>query len=327
MTIPLITADEIAIICPTKDRPDKVVRLLGCIVASQLKPAQVLIADGGHNLKPITKPFEDRLNITCLYCPEAGQVLQRNFAHLHLDASIKLVIHLDDEITFAEDALGNMLDFWNGEHNKAGKPLGGASFNLVDIPCRKNSIFRKMMLISTEPKGGVNAAGYGPPFCPADDTMAVSWLLGGATVWRRDILNKHKHPMSFKTRWAGGEDLMFSYPLRSSHRLMVVKHAVMYYNDTDDETTFRQGVFFGISRTLINYYFVSQQKELSILAFLWMNFGLLFGQLALGSRYNRFGFFIGQLEGLTRVLFSLISLKPRKDAAMRLAMSLANRKR
>ena len=327
MTIPPITADEIAIICPTKERPDKVARLLGCIADSQLKPGQVLIADGGHNLKPITKPFEDRLNVTCLYCPRWGSVLQRNFAYQHLSPSIKLVIHIDDEITFEDDSLGNMLDFWNGDHNKVGKPLGGASFNLADIPRQKNSIFRKMMLVSAEPKGAVTAAGYGAPYCPADDTMAVSWLLGGATVWRRDILDSYKHPMSFESHWAGSEDVMFSYPLRLNYRLMVVKNALMYYNDTNNEKKFNHGIFFFFFCVLSRYYFVCHTKELSTLAFLWMTIGAMLGQAILGSRRNRLGLFIGQLEGLTRVLFSLISLKPRRDTALRLAISLAKRKR
>ncbi len=326
MIIPPINADEIAIICPSKNRPNKVAQLLRCIANSKMIPGQVLIADGGHNLKPITKPFEDRLNITCLYCPEMGQVLQRNFAYQHLKPSIRLVIHIDDKITFENDALSIMLDFWNDEQNKPGKPLGGASFNLINLPVQKNSIFRKIMFLSTEPKGTVTAAGYMSSFCPADKTMEVDWLLGGGTAWARDIIDNHPHPMSFEIPWAAGEDVMFSFPLRKDYRLMVAANAIMQYNDTIDEKSFRHGIFFGVSRIFAGYFLVCHNK-LSTLAFLWMSFGLLFGQLVLGSRRNRFGLFIGQLEGIIRVLFSLISLKPRLENSKRLAMSLAHRKR
>ncbi len=332
MTIPPITIDQVAIICPTKDRPDKVTQLLNSIAKSTVHPAQVLIADGGHNLKPITKAFEDRLNITCLYCPEAGQVLQRNFAHRHLAPAIRLVIHIDDDITVEKNGFSNMLDFWNDEHNKTGKPLGGAAFNLVDLPMHKNSIFRKIMFLETEPKGMITAGGSNTPLYPTHANVAVNWLLGGATVWRRDILDSYKHPMSFATRWATSEDVMFSYPLHTSHRLMVVESAVMYFNDAYNELNFRQGVFYGVSGVLMRYFFVCQHRELSTLAFLWMSLGIMLGQLyraIMGGGYNPLGLFVGHLEGVTRVLFSLITTLPRgrKNAAMRLAMRLAERKR
>ena len=44
-----ITEKNVAIICPTKNQPDKVLRLVG-IVQLDEKPYQVIIADGGHNL-------------------------------------------------------------------------------------------------------------------------------------------------------------------------------------------------------------------------------------------------------------------------------------
>ena len=84
----LITAKNVAIICPTKNQPNKVVRLLTSISALHEKPHQIIVADGGHNLKPIIAPFSKKLQITCLYCPEVGQILQRNHAHKHLKKKI-----------------------------------------------------------------------------------------------------------------------------------------------------------------------------------------------------------------------------------------------
>lgn len=89
MTLPDITPDQIAVICPTKDQPEKVKRLLTCLAASTIKPGQVLIADGGHNLRPVIKVYKDYLNLTCLYCPKVGQVLQRSYAHSKFLSKIK----------------------------------------------------------------------------------------------------------------------------------------------------------------------------------------------------------------------------------------------
>ncbi len=335
MTLPLITPEQIAIICPTKDRPGKVKRMLKSIVESTVHPGQVLIADGGHNLAPITKTFEDILNITCLYCPEPGQILQRNFAHQHLNAAIRLVIHMDDDITTEKATLSNMLTFWNDEQNKTpNKPLGGVSFNLVDLPVRKNSIFLKALFLSTEPVGSVSVAGGNARLCPTYENIEVEWLLGGATAWARDVIDGHKHPMSFKTRWATCEDVMFSYPMRSSYRMMVAASATMLYNDEYNQLNLRQGIFYGVSDILMRYYFICQHQNLSALAFLWMNLGVAGGYLACaitgkgrGKPLHNLGLSIGHFEGLIRVIFSLISSKDQLEHAKRLAISLAKRKR
>lgn len=329
MTLPDITPDQIAVICPTKDQPKKVKRLLTCLAASTIKPGQVLIADGGHNLKSVVKPFATALNLTCLYCPQAGQILQRNHAHNKLNPEIKLVIHLDDDITFDKDALGVMLDYWNAqdEHNANTpnyKPLGGASFNLVDIVPLQSSFIRTLFFLSTEPKGHVSTAGYAAPFCPANKTHEVEWLIGGATVWQRELIDLHRHPMSFSTRWAVCEDLMFSYPLRQTHRLMVVHDAVMMHNDTYSQMSFKQGIFYGISSVVMRYHFIRQHHSLHTLAFIWMTLGVLAGQLALGLMGSRrhLGLFIGGIEGLGRAIWTSIR---RRDSTP-LAMSMNHRK-
>ena len=104
-----ITAQNVAIICPTKNQPDKVLRLLESIVQLDEKPHQVIIADGGHNMEPILTKFTEQLNLICLYCPKAGQILQRNYAHKYLDKNIQLVLHLDDDITLDHDSLRKMI--------------------------------------------------------------------------------------------------------------------------------------------------------------------------------------------------------------------------
>lgn len=319
-----ITPDQIAVICPTKDQPEKVKRLLSCLTASSVKPGQVLIADGGHNLKPITTPFEKALNLTCLYCPEAGQILQRNYAHSKLGPNIALVIHIDDDISFDQDALKVMLDFWNHK-DQTQKPLGGASFNVVDISRLKPSLFRTIFFLGTEPKGHVSKAGYAAPFCPSDKTHEVEWLLGGATVWRRDVIDNHRHPMSFPTRWAVCEDLMFSYQLRQDYQLMVVHDAKMRHNDTYSEMSFKQGLFYGVSSVIMRYHFNRLNQNLSFLAFIWMTLGVLAGQALRGiiGSPRHLGLFVGGIEGLMRAILNKATFQDSTG----LAKSLAKRKR
>ena len=166
-----ITGRNVAIICPTKNQPEKVLRLLESIAQLNEKPHQVIIADGGHNLKPITTAFTADLNLICLYCPEAGQILQRNHAHKHLDKNIQLVLHLDDDVTLDHESLGKMIIFWNEEAQKSASPLAGVSFNIKDAPQLHSSAARNLFFLRTKPAGHVSIAGYAAPLTHTQTNM------------------------------------------------------------------------------------------------------------------------------------------------------------
>lgn len=320
MTFQIITPKNLAVICPTKDQPEKIKRLMACFARSHVKPAQIIIADGGRNLKSIIHPFKKILNCVCLDCPEPGQILQRNFAHSHLLQSIKIVIHIDDDITFGQDALGRMLDFWNKPTDSQLKPLAGVSFNLKNVPVAQNSPFRKLFFLSTEPRGCVSRSGYASPFCPASETHEVNWLLGGATAWSREVIDNHKHPMSFSTRWAVCEDLMFSFPLRKTHRMVVVHDAMMKHNEAYITMSFNQSFFYGASSVIMRYHFVQQNQCLSMAAFLWMSLGVLAGHLAIGvfGSIRHLGLCSGGAKGLIEVLVNYLMQRDSRSLAKKL---------
>lgn len=303
-----ITAQNVAIICPTKNQPDKVLRLLGSITQLDEKPHQVIIADGGQNLQPILTRFTEQLNLICLYCPKAGQILQRNHAHKYLDKNIQLVVHLDDDITLNHDSLRKMIFFWNKESKNQATPLAGASFNIKDAPELRSSILRNLFFLQTKPAGYVSKAGYAAPFAPTKANMQTSWLLGGATAWSRSIIETCPHPINFPTKWAVCEDLMYSYPLGRKYRLMVVADANAYHNETYSKMTFRQGMFYGLSGAIMRYHFVSQSPGLKFWAFSWMSFGLILGNLCKGvmNSPRHLGLCFGITLGLSRVLVANI---------------------
>ena len=150
------------------------------------KPYQVIIADGGHNLEPILSAFVEQLNLVCLYCPEAGQILQRNHAHKYLDKNIQLVLHLDDDITLDHDSLRKMIIFWNKESQNKAVSLAGVSFNIKNAPQLQPSAVRKLFFLQTKPAGHVTLAGYAAPYAP---TRRIANLLVG---WRcNSVVKRH----------------------------------------------------------------------------------------------------------------------------------------
>ena len=140
--------------------------------------------------------------------------------------------------------------------------------------------------------------------------MQTSWLLGGATAWSRDIIEKHQHPINFRTRWAVCEDLIYSYPLSRKYRLMVAADANAYHNETYSEMSFRQGIFYGLSGAIMRYHFVRQNPDLKTLAYIWMTIGVIIGNLGRGlfGSPRHLGLCFGGVEGLVRaIVCSLIN--------------------
>ena len=299
-----LTANDLAIICPTKDNPEKITNLLENISTYTVKPNKIIIANGGKTLFNILKPFSKKLNLAELSCPEAGQVLQRNYALAHLDKSIKLIAYLDDDILLENDAIEKMLAFWNKQADAEKTELAGVSFNLVNAPLPTESLLRCIFFLNNKNRGHVLNSGYAVPFVPALQPSQTSWLIGGATVWSHEILIEHPHPINFPTKWAVCEDLIYSYPLSHDYRLMIAADATAYHIDRYNEMTFEQGRFYGLSGTIMRYHFVRQHPELKVWAFIWMTLGIILGNLARGWSGNprHLGLFFGCSEGLARTI-------------------------
>lgn len=314
----LITEDQVAVICPTKDQPQKVERLLDSICNLKSAPNQIIVADGGHNLKPLTDRFSKSLNITCLYCPEPGQVLQRNYAQKFLLDEIRLVLHIDDDNTFEPDALFELLNFWNHESNsKHDKQLAGVSFNVVDLPTKHNSYFRRLFFLGTKPEGTVSMSGYARPFLPTDKNRKTSWLLGGSTAWSRDVLTHNPHPIDFQTKWAVCEDLIYSYPLSKSYRLLVAKNAIAYHNETYEAMAFNKAIFYGNSSVILRHFFIAHHQNFNIFAFIWMTIGIAMGHVCfaiLGNKRHA-GLLVGTITGLSKVIVSILLKKSKRQEA------------
>jgi hypothetical protein len=267
-----------------------------------------LIADGGHNLEPLVNTFAGRLNVSCLYCPEPGQILQRNYARRYLTQNIQLVAHVDDDITFEPDAFREILLFWNKQSQSNDGTIAGVSFNVIDMDPTPSGVFREIFFMSSQPAGTVACSGYARPYLPATLDLSVDWLVGGVTLWSRDVLCANPHPLSFRTRWAVCEDLIFSYPFRNSHKMFVCSKAIAYHDEGYGEMGFNISVFYGVSSVVMRYHFVARHKELNHLAFIWMTIGIILGHSfagVCGSRRGQ-GLALGMLRGLIWIGLSRI---------------------
>ena len=68
---------QIAVLIPTRNRPEKIAKLLDSLRSSTIKPNQIIIVASGEDIKNHLKPFEDSFEITYQYTQIMGQIAQK----------------------------------------------------------------------------------------------------------------------------------------------------------------------------------------------------------------------------------------------------------
>ena len=290
-----VKSSQITIIIPTKNRLNQLNALLTSLTLQTYKVGHIIVADGGENANNVVKNFINDLPIVCIDCPVKGQIAQRNHALSFLKKNQEMVAYLDDDLQLDSLAFKEILDFYN---SFAKKP-GGVSFNITNLHPQKNSIFRQLFFMSLNPAGNVQRSGYNAPITNVQRNEKVKWLLGGATLWRRDILENNKVD-KVNLSWAVCEDLIFSYPISKYEQLYVCAKAKTLHIDDKVYLTYFDTLKKSKIGTLRRYEFVCQNIELSKILFFWMLIGQILGRIFLLPKNikEELGYLIGTIQGL-----------------------------
>lgn len=288
------TPREIALIIPTKDRPEKISHLLESLAGQRIRCGRIIIVDGGESVEGIVMRFSDTLPVEYYQCHPPGQIRQRNMAISLLDDRTPLVCFLDDDIVLEPLALESMISFWN----KTEPDTAGVSFNIVN----KHSTFpawAKAVIKTIFPQGRVLCSGYNISIEDVSTDLKTQWLCGGATVWRQEILKKYSNK-EISSRWATCEDVIFSYPIGKRFSLYVCADAKVRHEHIYDHKTKMKYRYYGRTVILWRFFFVESHVELSRMFFLLMAsaeiaFRLIIGMLLFRKRY--FQYAMGQIEG------------------------------
>jgi glycosyltransferase involved in cell wall biosynthesis len=306
-----LSANEICVITPTFNRNQQLNKLLETLAQQTAPVGSILIADGTGNANALVANYKKKLPVRCLDCPVAGQIPQRNFAIKELPDDCKVVIYFDDDIQLEFNAIEEMVKFWN---NQSSIPAG-VSFNILNMPEQPDNIFRHIFYMATKPQGKVWRSGYSSPIANVEKNMTSEWLPGGATAWRKDVLETYSIP-DIASKWAVCEDLIFSYPVGKNEPLFVCKKAKVKHIDDITILGFYKCLDRGKNTVLWRSFFVSINHDLSVLLFFWMNIGLLFGYgiRSINGGRDQLGYLLGTLLGLVSSLHSMLFRRNIRDA-------------
>ena len=212
--------NKIAFVIPTKDRPDDLTVMLRSLVRQTRRPDQVIVVDGSRpDIRHVVDKYPE-LKITYVQVYPPSLAKQRNAGMQKLRSDITLAGYLDDDLELEHDAIEKMLSFWRN----ASAEYGGAVFNIVNSPMPKWTWLKSLFYVDNVVPGRVLPSGFTSILGHQKSDIDTDWLCGGATVWRREIIENYPYD-----EWYIGtgymEDVDFSFKVREKYRLALVSAA------------------------------------------------------------------------------------------------------
>lgn len=272
--------NKLAIIIPTKNREYELERLISSFSVQQYMPEQIIIVDAS--------PFSNERIMESHSLPityinkNSGISEARNIGISLLQSNIDLVCFLDDDVVLEENALSEMMSFWE----KAGPDVGGCSFiitNQVQKAGTGKTFFKRLFFMESKRRryGEVLSSGFNyDPYDPEMKLTYTDWLSGGVTVWRSNIFHEYSFDEWF-SGYGAYEDVDFSYRVGKEYKLVVNPNArVQHLMDTKK---IGNNIRIGKKEVLNRLYFVKKHPELSVIRSLWASMGELFSYVKSGN--------------------------------------------
>lgn len=211
---------SLAFVIPTKDRGEDLRRMLASLVAQTRLPDQVIVVDGGGTAVSWCAAEFAELQIDYVRLLPPSLSAQRNAGMAILRPEITHAGYLDDDVVLEFDAVCEMASFWGA----AGLEVGGAAFNVVNGSLSSEPVPRRRLGGDGGGSGRVAPSGFVHELGEVRENLETDWLCGGATVWRREVIEKYSYD-----NWFQGtgfmEDVDFSFCVHERYRLFVVAAA------------------------------------------------------------------------------------------------------
>ena len=212
---------KISFVVPTKDRPEDLAKLLASIAVQTCKPDQIIVVDGSEPaVRYVVDRFSSALPIDYVRVFPPSLAKQRNAGMAVLHADTTLGGYIDDDIVLEPEAVERMLAFWDS----APADVGGAAFNITNNPRAPWQWIKRVFEVDHPVPGIVMRSGFPSSISYQEKSIETDWLYGGATVWRREVIERFPYD-EWYIGTGFGEDVDFSFNVREHYRLILVGDA------------------------------------------------------------------------------------------------------
>ena len=253
------TSQDICVLTPTKNRPNKIINLLNSLSEQTKKVGRIIIVGSGENIEKIVMGYLGILPVEYYHSEISGQIRQRKLGVTMLTNNTKLVATLDDDIILERDAIEENIKFWNTTDDQT----AGIGFNIINMTKHSYSIVKEFSYLSTYKPGSVLTSGYTTSLVNVHEDIKTMWLNGGASIWLQHILIEGIHKKSIDSIWAPCEDVMFSYPIGKVKNLFICNNSKVVHDDTISYNSIYDAFNRGRLLSLWTFEFVKQNSELN----------------------------------------------------------------
>jgi GT2 family glycosyltransferase len=308
---------RVSVLIPTRNRPQKIMRLLASLEQSSVKPSQIIIVASGEDIEQQIEIYRKNLNITYFHTEVAGQVAQKKLGISLLNGDIDWCIFLDDDLLVGRQAIEFALKEVNSVDTSKIIGVGFALPPTTRTLAAKNVTLRiaKVFNIGNGSLGKVLKSGHANSYLQSKAVIETEWL-NGASMWRDFTLPTYGQGMP-STPYAACEDLIFSYPLRKVGRLIYCPQARLEFQEEEKSNFDSARVLEAAS--FWRFYFVKCNSELSVSRFLLSQIGrIIFASL------NTKGGSLKMIWSLTKVQLRIVSCIIRNESPERLLNQLVD---
>ena len=216
---------SISIVIPTLGDVDKLGRCLVALRRQSKPPTCIyLVSPEGLSLSALHESAGD-LELLCLVGGRPNQVEQRRVGieHFLSRSDSEWLLFLDDDLELRPDALERLMELSKiCDTNTLGIALRIEPS--TSKRRQRNRIAIRLGIVGSRP-GSVALSGENVTYDEADHNAQLEWAAGGASMWRRAVLETHSHPR-LPDRYAFLEDVIFSYRISTVGKIVLCRSAV-----------------------------------------------------------------------------------------------------
>jgi len=252
---------SIAILVATKNRPEKLTKLLESLTPSANYIGQAVIVSSGQNISKVIENFKDTLNIKHLHSKVPGQITQKMEGIKHVDKKISWVLFLDDDITISKEAIDVLINKYI--KNPYFIDVNGFGLKIDSLEFRKYTKVQIMLMrffgLYSDKSGSVLESGHAQTYQNSLEDIETEWL-NGISAWRAESLRSYGSRFP-EINYAAYEDVMYSYRISRKSRLLFASSVSVVNQDLEiytplTATQYKAGSY-------MRYSFVLENKNLS----------------------------------------------------------------
>ena len=252
---------SIAILVATKNRPDKLTKLLESLTPSANYISQTVIVSSGQNISQVIADFKDSLNIKHLHSKVSGQITQKIEGIKYIDERNSWVLFLDDDITISKEAIDTLLN--NYLTTPKFIDVKGFGLRINNLEFRKYTKKQIMILrvfgLYSDRGGSVLKSGHAQTYQNSLEDIETEWL-NGISAWRAESLRSYSSRFP-EINYAAYEDVIYSYRISRKNRLLFASSVSVVNQDLEIYTPLTLTQY--KAGSYMRYLFVSENKNLS----------------------------------------------------------------